>query len=71
MLAAIIALAPLILELLKVILGAGSSKADKNAAIEEAKASLQEAIRRTRAAIDKAAETGGDTSDIEKIINKW
>lgn len=70
MLAAISALVPLILKLLGLFFTDKTSEAQQKLAIEEAKAALQDAIRRTRAAIDYAAESGGDTSLIEDVINK-
>lgn len=57
-------LAPIVLELLKIIFG-GSSNSDKEKALQE----VREQLAKIRAAIGKAEETGGDTSDLEKIIN--
>lgn len=70
MLAAIIALAPLVLELLKILVGNKGSEAEKKEAIQEAENALRDAIARVRAAVDHATDTGGDTSKIEDIINR-
>lgn len=70
MLAAIIALAPLVLEILKLFVTSKASGADKKAAVDEATQALKNTIARLRAAIDKAEETEGDTSAIEDEINK-
>lgn len=65
----IIALAPLFLELLKVIFGSKGSAAEKAEAVKLAEEKLKRAIQEVRAAIDRATDTEGDTSDLEKIIN--
>lgn len=70
MLSAIVALAPLFLELLKVILGNKGSDAQKAEAVKLAEEKLKRAIAEVRAAIDKATETEGNTKEIEDIINK-
>jgi hypothetical protein len=69
-LAIVIALAPLILELLKILWGNKGSEAEKLRAVQEAEASLRDVIARTRAALQKAEDTDGDTSDLEDIANR-
>ena len=68
MLAAILALAPLVLELLKLIWGSKGSEADQAKAVKEAEDALRAAIARVRAAIDAVPEKG--TEDLERIINE-
>jgi len=55
--------APIILEVLKIFWGPTPDKA-------KVAQEILDNIKRIRAALDKAEETGGDTSDIEKEINK-
>ena len=64
MLSWITLLAPIALELLKIFTGK-----DQNAKAA-AKEELLAAMARIRAAVQKAEDTGGDTSAIEDIINK-
>lgn len=62
--AAIIALAPLILELIKLLFG----KDKGDAAIKQAEDAIRRAIQEIRAAIDEIPEKG--TGAIEDIINR-
>jgi hypothetical protein len=64
--AAIIALAPLVLELIKLLFGRGGN----DAAVKQAEEALKRTIQEIRAAVAKAEETGGNTEDLESIINR-
>jgi hypothetical protein len=57
-------LAPILLELIKIFFGGGSSTEKEKAAAE-----ITATLRRVRAALAKAKDTD-DTSDLEKEINK-
>lgn len=61
--AALTALIPLFVEILRLFSGSGSSEREK------IKAEITQSLARIRQALQKAEETGGDTSDIEDIIN--
>lgn len=54
---------PIILEVLKIFWGPTPDKA-------KVAQEILDNLKRIRAALDKAEDTSGDTSDIEDIINK-
>jgi len=59
-------IAPLLLELLRIF-----TRTDTSAEVKQkAAAAILEQIREINAALTKAKETDGDTSDLEKIINR-
>jgi len=59
-------LVPLVIEILRLILSTKTSEAAKRAGAE----ALLKRIKEINAAVKKVEETGGDTSDLEKIINR-
>lgn len=58
-------LAPIVLELLKIFFGGGSASEK-----EKAQKEILNYLQRIREAMKKAEETGGNTEDLEKIINR-
>lgn len=58
-------LAPIILELLKIFFSKSPEEIKKKAAQD-----VLERVKAIREALSKAEETGGDTSDLEKEINR-
>ncbi len=58
-------LIPIVLELLKLFFRRDASEAAKESAAKD----FMEKIRQINAALNKANESGGDTSDLEDIIN--
>lgn len=58
-------LAPIILELLKIFFGGGNATEK-----EKAQKEILEYLAKIRVAIQKAEDSGGDTSEIEDVINR-
>jgi len=61
----LVLLAPIVLELMKILFSKSDSEVKEKAAKD-----ILNTIKEIGAALNKAEETGGDTSDIEDIINK-